>query len=381
MAYSSSKTFTYSALEKKHDGFVGPEFKVYVKGKHLSPDKFHIPGINIIIPLTIGQRSRRPEAGECTFSLVGMFDLEKTEFINDMEDIVKVGNQIEVKGGYRNPDTLFIGVITSVDVSFGEGGVVASVSAMDAFSMMGGYKQSQAFNKQDPSKTVKTLLSKYTTGMPAKAKLGKVAKLPAVKVDLTRTEMKDIEFLYFLARRFQKNLAIIHGEIIFDDLISNSTPIGTLTYGENLISFRKQLDTSRQYGKVEVTGYDVNKKPIKGMASSVSVGGSGKTAADFDSSIKDRTMQLTDKIARTADELNKIAQAALDEAALGFVSGSGTCIGIPELTPGRFIKVDGMSKSTDGTYLITRVTHTFGENGYTTSFDIKGAKTKEAKGI
>ncbi len=376
MAYSASSKFTYSELHKKHEEFVGPEFKVFVNGSELSTAEFNIPGVNIIIPLTIGQRSRRPESGECTFDIVGMFDLEATAFQKNLEDRVKVGKQLEVKGGYRNPQTLFMGVITSVDVNYAVGGVVVSVTAMDAFSMMGGYKQSQAFNKQNPAQTVRELLTPYTSDAPKKAKLGTIAQLDPVKVDLTRTEMKDIEFLYFLARRFQKNLAIIHGEILFDDLLKNTTPIGTLTYGQNLLSFRKQLDTSRQYGKVEVMGYDANKKPIKGQATSVSVGGTGDTAADLDSAIKKRTMQLTDKIARSEQELNAIAQAMLNESALSFVSGRGTCIGIPELTPGRYIELGGMSKSTNGTYFITRVTHSFGADGFTTSFDIKGAKTQ-----
>ena len=376
MAYSASSKFTYSALSTQHDEFIGPEFKVYVQGMVLSPDLFSIPSMDIIIPLTLGQRSRRPEAGECTFNIVGMFDLEATAFKNGLETLIKVGHQIEVRGGYRNPPTLFIGVITSVDVSYGTGGVVVSVTALDAISMMGGYKHNQVFNKQDPAQTVRSLLTPYVTGFPQKAKLGTIASLPAVQVDLARTDMKDAEFLFFLARRFQKNFCIIHGEILFDDLLSNTIPISTLTYGQNLLSFHKQLDTSRQYGKVQVTGYDENRNAIMGEADTVTVGGEGSTAAQLDTAIKSRVMQLTDKIARTEIELKNIAQSVLNENALGFVSGKGTCIGIPELTPGRFITVDGMAQSTNGTYFITRVTHHFGEDGFTSSFDIKGAKTK-----
>lgn len=378
MAYSKSKTVAYSALQKLHDEFVGPSFEVSVAGTALSPDKYNIPQIDVIIPLTLGQKGRQPECGECSFDIVGMFDLAASSFKENLLSKIKVGKQIEVKGGYRNPPVLFTGVITSVDISYGKEGVVVSVTAMDAFSMMGDYKNAQTFNKKKPAQTVRDLLTPYTSGFPKKAKLGTIATLPETDVELVRTEMTDVEYLYFLARRFQKNLAIIHGEIIFDDLLSNKTPITTLTYGQNLISFRKQTDTSRQYGSVEVTGKDAQDKPITGVANSVSsrVGGAGKAPMDIDTSVKSRVLRLSDKIASTQADLKAVAQSILDESALGFVSGNGTCIGIPELTPGRYITVDGMDSSTNGTYFISRVTHSFGMDGYVCKFDIKGAKSK-----
>ena len=70
----------------------------------------------------------------------------------------------------------------------------------------------------------------------------------------------------------------------------------------------------------------------------------------------------------------ELAQARLDTQALNFVSGSGTCVGIPELIPGRYISIKGLDDSTEGSYFLSKVLHRFTEEGYYTQFEVKGAK-------
>ena len=59
---------------------------------------------------------------------------------------------------------------------------------------------------------------------------------------------------------------------------------------------------------------------------------------------------------------------------MDFVSGEGECVGIPELIPGRYLKIEGSDSHTNGLYFLTKVRHSFSEAGYTTSFEFKGAK-------
>lgn len=47
----------------------------------------------------------------------------------------------------------------------------------------------------------------------------------------------------------------------------------------------------------------------------------------------------------------------------------GTCLGLPELRPGRFIQVSGLSQAANGTYYVHTVRHTLDENGYETCFE------------
>ena len=58
----------------------------------------------------------------------------------------------------------------------------------------------------------------------------------------------------------------------------------------------------------------------------------------------------------------------------GGMAGEGTCVGIPELIPGRFISVKGLDGDTEGSYFLSRVRHRFTGEGYYTQFEVKGAR-------
>ena len=77
-------------------------------------------------------------------------------------------------------------------------------------------------------------------------------------------------------------------------------------------------------------------------ASTVSIRGTGKTAAQAAPKFKKTLLREENAYVRTVDECKKVAQAKLDRLALNYVSGSGLCLGLPELIPGRFITIEGL---------------------------------------
>ena len=70
------------------------------------------------------------------------------------------------------------------------------------------------------------------------------------------------------------------------------------------------------------------------------------------------------------------AQNRMNHIALQMVAGNGTCVGIPELIPGRYLEIDGLDSGTSGLYFVSGVKHSFHDGGYVTSFAVKGAKTE-----
>ena len=56
-------------------------------------------------------------------------------------------------------------------------------------------------------------------------------------------------------------------------------------------------------------------------------------------------------------------------------SGTVRCVGIPEMIPGRYIRLTGLDKNFfDGDYYIEEVTHNLSSGGYITSFEIGSTK-------
>jgi phage protein D len=191
---------------------------------------------------------------------------------------------------------------------------------------------------------------------------------------LTQEGRTDAQFLHMLARRTGMQCAAIHGEINFMRMTANKTPIITLEYGKTLLSFKKRISLRNQVGKVKITSVDAKGQRIDAEVSSTTLSGS-KSASSLDAAVKAAEIEEVDFLSVSKEELKKLAQNIYDGMALGFLSGSGECIGIPELIPGRYISIAGVDSEDNGEYFITEVKHIFSENGYKTTFSFKGAKT------
>jgi phage protein D len=226
--------------------------------------------------------------------------------------------------------------------------------------------------EKQPKQIVETILRKSQSA--GYAKNVKVGQLSGFETPVIKEQMDDWKFLRMMAERYGASLFAIDGELIFDTVMTKTAPILTLTVDRSVRSFTRRVSLAHQVGKVEILGRDVNQKAIKGAATRVTVGGDGKTAAQWVSGLKDAVLRERSEYVRTQKECELLAQNRLNAISMGFVSGEGECIGIPELIPGRYLKIDGGDDMTNGTYFLTKVYHRFSKSEYITAFEVKGAK-------
>ncbi len=359
-------SYSYIELAKKNDNFLAPGFEIFVDGKPLAPTKYHIPSVEVEI-------SGTGTAGGCTFSIEGQYDYEKSKWINDASSLIKPGAKIAVKGGYKNKKELFFGYVDDYSIDFSDDGTPSiSVNGLDGLGYLMNMCEPFYAGEKKPKQIVQTVLQKSQSAGYAKSV--KVGTLNGFETPVIKEQIDDWKFLRLMAERYGATLLAVNGELIFDDVMTKTSPIVTLTVGKSLRRFSKRISLAHQVGKVEVWGRDVNQKAIKGIASRVTVGGSGKTAAEWVSGLKDAVLRERNEFVRTQKECETLAQHRLNSIAMGFVAGEGECIGIPELIPGRYIKIDGADDKTVGTYFITKVCHRFSGGEYITSFEVKGAK-------
>jgi len=306
--------------------------------------------------------------------------MKTSSFNSDVLDKLKIGAKVEVAGGYGSSlVVLFVGLLNHVRVSYGEGGVTIQVSAYDSTILLRNAKKFALYENEDKNALIKKILQGCAKDGLATISDSNIGNFGGEKVRLEQAGLDDCEFITTtLARRERFSFAIIHGQVVLKNLVDEQKAIMKLTYGKNIFSFDIELDTTKQVGKVVARSiHDVNRTGVEGSASSVSIKKSGgKAAIDFSSlksKISSNVIEYKDPLENTKEGLDKIAQAVMDERAMTFVSGHGMCIGLPELVPGRYIELDGMGKQINGTYFITKVTHRFGQDGFTTQFDVKGA--------
>lgn len=360
-------SYTFDSLAKKHDNFLAPSFEIQVNGKELPQGKYHIPGVEVEI-------SASGTVGGCTFSIAGQYDYQNKKWLNDASTIIKPGVKITVLGGYSKSRTeLFHGYVDDYSLQFDQEGTPSiKVNGLDGLGYLMNMCQPFYAGEKQPKQIVESVLQKCQAA--GYAKKIHVGQLTGFETPIIKEQMDDWKFLQMMAERYGSSLFAIDGELIFDNVLTKTSPILTLTMNKSLRSFTRRVSLAHQIGKVEIFGRDVNQKAIQGSASTVTAGGEGKTAAEWVTGLKDAVLRERNEYVRTQKECEILAQNRLNSIAMGFVSGEGECVGIPELIPGRYLKIDGGDDLTNGTYFITKVFHRFTASEYTTRFEVKGAK-------
>ena len=361
-------SYTYAQLAKDHQDFIAPGFEIEVDGKALSPGKFTIPGVEVEI-------SAAGTAGGCSFAIEGQYDFETSKWVNDAAKLIKPGAKLVVKGGYVKRKELFYGYVDDYALDFdSEGTPYIAVEGLDGLGYLMNMCGPIYAGEKKAKQIVQTILQKSQSAGYAKSIT--VGDLSDYEAPIIKEQTDDWEFLNTLAERYGATLFAVGGELIYDNVVTKTSPILTLTVGRSIRRFTKRVSLAHQVGKVEVMGRDINHKAINGIASKVTAGGEGKTAAEWVSGLKDAVLRERSEFVRTQKECETLAQNRLNSIAMNFVSGEGECIGLPELIPGRYLKIDGGDDHTNGTYFLTKVCHRFSLNGYTTTFEVKGAKAK-----
>ena len=316
-------------------------------------------------------------AGGCSFELPGLYDFEQGCYLNELSSVIKPGEKVIVKGGYGGEEKLqelFYGYVDDYSMTFQQDGVPSiSVNAVDGLGYLMDLREPIYAGQKKAKEIVTEILSKSKNAGFAKSIT--ISALDDFEMPIIKEQIDDWKFLKLMAQRHGATLFVIDGEMIFDTVVSNASPIITLTLGRELNSFEKRVSMAHQVGKVEVWGRDVNQKAIKGEASTVSISGDGKTAAQHVSALADAVLRQYSEFVMTQDECKKIAQHRLDSIAMGLVSGQGQVIGIPELIPGRYLEIKGGDEHANGKYYISKVRHIFSDLSYVTQFEVKGART------
>ena len=97
----------------------------------------------------------------------------------------------------------------------------------------------------------------------------------------------------------------------------------------------------------------------------------------IDSALAGSEEVISDQPVENKQDAKNKAIAQLAKLEKDIITGSGTTVGLPELSAGRPVFIRGLGDRFSGRYLITSSTHTIGDSGYTTQFE---ARVEELEG-
>ena len=365
--------YDFKTLEGKYGGFLGPAVKIKVGDTEVDSSK--VPITSLTVEIDAGK-----SAGGCSFVIESMYDYENSVWTGEILNTIEIGAKIEIEAGYVEKKRVFYGFVDDYSIEYTSNGAPSlSVSGIDAKGSLMNNAEQDYKEEESTKDVIEAVLKKCKTNNSAESFT--VGSLVDIKYDaqLIKDEMTDYAFLNELAELFNMQFFVVNGEIIFDNLMSDTKVLISLTLGMSLISFKKTISTKDQISKFIVRGYDpLTNEPISGEADSTSISGpEGEEAKDKAGEIVGAVKEERNYFVTTADEAANLAQSRFDAAAFGVVKGTGKCLGIPEIIPGRYIEINGLDDKSDNIYFVTKVTHQYsGEEGYSTSFEVKGAVTK-----
>lgn len=321
--------------------------------------------------------------------------------------LLQPDNDLSLYTGYA-PDPLeevFVGEITGVNASFPSGGIATvTVVAHDFLHRLQEGKRDRAFKLDIPTvghfplpDAVVAPLVSLTDGLipamdPVGAALSFLATLTSfaiAPIDARRgvrlqQGQSDFEFLTQIAKDNGWEMYIDHsmapkGYVLrFQFLVQDYSPSVALKWGESLIDFSPKLTTVGTLAGVAARIWVASIK----VELMVMLSWNYDKAA-FELAVYPGLGQLTDLLpaeqAAKVKTLEAVGPASAPQKILSELlpalnnrlTGSGNCVGNPNIKAGKVIQLDGLGEEFSGLYRITSSTHSFDASGYRTSFEAR----------
>jgi phage protein D len=362
--------YEFERLARIYDGFMAPGVEITVGGTWL--DTSVVPVTNVTVTIDAGNA-----AGGATVSIRGMYNEALSEWSDALLDSVRIGAKLQISLGYTSKKQVFYGFIDDFTVSYTpEESAAVSITGIDAKAFLMNAAETKYYENTTPYDIINEMLQGCMgSGFATKISLAKATDFTDLGAQIVQKSENDYRVLCSLAEVNNMNFFVVNGELIFQKVVDKTTPIITLELGTSLLSFTRTVSLHKQVGEIVVRSHSkIGDKAIEGSAKSTSLG-SGKSAGAFVSSLNKKVREITSDFVTTPKECKALAQNLFDRQAMDFVSGSGRCTGLPELIPGRYIKLTGMDEESNASYFISKVKHTVSaDGGYYTDFDVNGAK-------
>jgi Bacteriophage probable baseplate hub protein len=361
-----------ATLSRGYGDFYAPAFAVRLGRNDLMRDLL-VAVSQVEIDLALGAASR------FTFAVTDCYNHKKHAFEtargDDAIELLNFGTEVDICMGYgdaKSVPRMMSGMITEVTTSFPEAGSPElSIAGYDhGFPLTLG-KNSRTWSKALDSDAVHEIAGYNNLD-------AKVDTTKEQHAQIEQNQESDWEFLKKLADRNHFELYVDEQRTLhFGAPDDKATAVVRLAWGEGLLSFKPEANLAGQIAKVEVYGWDRNrKKAIVGVASAGEESGlTGKSAGQrLKSFVRDPSKQPTLRLRQpvfTQSEANARAKAALNERAKQFLTGDAEAVGLPELRPDRNVLLDKLGDPFSKTYYIQQATHKIDGNGYRTRFKVK----------
>jgi phage protein D/phage baseplate assembly protein gpV len=282
------------------------------------------------------------------------------------------GTRIEIHLGFVGKTRkMIVGEISALTADLPSSGpAVMEVQGFDLLHLLSRGTVYRQFGGESPGSGLpdSEIVSQIAAEMQLQPIVKKTEKRVSPRIQNNETNLD------FLQRLAQLNGYVLNGDsdsIYFGPVRTRETI--PLEWRKNLVNFSPRLSTAGLVNEVIVRSWDpIRKQAIlvsltRDSANTVSLSPAGLKQVSKGSG--GRSQRVIDVAVSTFLEAKAIAESTLQNQQVTAIAGSGTCLGDPAIRAGGKLELSGIGRFT-GSYFVTRVTHTMGEGGYFTSFEV-----------
>jgi phage protein D len=264
-------------------------------------------------------------------------------------------------------ETVFVGLVAEIDYVWGVEGHYFRVTCLDAKFLMMKTQRLEVYTGRKVSEEIGGMLSSQPFSAYITGKAIDDTGKPEEELFLACED--DYTLAVGQAKRLGYEFFIVAGKVYYRKPPSSSPVIMQLSTTSGLLEARFSVRAGSLFKTAEVVGLNPqNGKPLKAQAAINGKFSKGATASKMLGNTKKSVYlrSLTD-----ASEASARAKAMMAEAQGEFGRLQAKCIGIPELVPGRSVKISGLMPEANKTFYILNVSHTVDEDGFVTTLEAK----------
>lgn len=367
---------------KDYKAFYRPVYEILVNDKEIEGETLEVEEIKATINSTY-------EASVCNIKIVSYGSKYESENLTIDSNLtnIKEGAHIEVKLGYmvdksKKLKPVFLGYIMSLRVEYsGKENIVYNIEAMDAKAVMMNNCLSydhMGAGESNPikySEIARSILDKYKDEDFCKPR--EISETLDVKAPVVQEKKSVYDFMVEIAKKANCLFYVVNGNVYFknypDANEGNCDVI--VNVGRYLSSFSREVSLNKKFYSVKVWGnsaQEINGEKNLGQLTAIGDGARVGTETypnilksvegDLGGAIKTENMpELISK-----EEAEKRAEAELMANSLKYVTGDFEMVGLPDIEPGKYVKIDKLNDDFNKYYFLTQVEHVFNRGGYKT---------------
>ena len=368
--------YNFDNLKKEYDNFENPVVVLKIDGKDFKNNKKGFIVSDIEVELTSGY-----EASIATFSIYNVFEKHTSKFLTtEVKNYICLGSAVELALGYGNrANSVFCGFIAKVNFFYEKGEIPGiRVTAMDVKGIMMANNYSKQLTAKTYSGAVKEIFNKnayVTMNNKQIIKRLEISETPDVKFNSGNSKENDrtiemvcesdYEFVVKAAKKYNYEFYSECGTVYFRKAKSNNEILMDLKPSSGLREFEVEYDITGLVEEIQARSMDNGKAKLiqakKKFNNKISMGNKAKQY------IKKSEKVYIDPTIDSTEEANYRVESLMEEMSYRFGTMECSCIGIPEIFPGRFIKLDAIGSPPENKFYIVNVKHRLSnERGFET---------------